>query len=50
MGTRYVFHALARNGRADLALQIATYTKQPSFGFMVTPRSHSFVYITVWIP
>jgi alpha-L-rhamnosidase len=34
MGTRYVFQALADNGYADVALEIATATAPPSFGFM----------------
>jgi hypothetical protein len=50
MGTRYIFQALAQNGKAALALQIAADTEQPSFGFMALqgPAGGGLGTGTVW--
>jgi len=50
MGTRYVFQALAEHGQAALALDIATATAQPSFGFMALqgPAGGGLGTGTVW--
>ena len=50
MGTRYVFQALAQSGYADLALDIATATEQPSFGYMALqgPAGGGLGAGTVW--